>query len=124
MTQARLDFEKDILNLSLALLDQYKDDLNASGIIRRRTKLKRNQGGAEYLSEIEVELWDEKDLAGMDEFFVWEGDKPSATKEELKKWIEEFLKDLIEERKSMKSKRSKLSNFFSTLVRGIGRRFG
>jgi len=124
MTQARLDFEKEILNLTLALLDKHKEDLIKSGIIRRTTKLKRSPEGANYLSEIEILLWEENDLAAAEEYFVWEEDKPSATKEELKKWIEEFLKDLIEERKSMKSKKSKLSTFFSTLVRGIGRRFG
>jgi len=102
MTQTRLDFEKDILNLSLALLDQYKDDLNATGIIRRSTRLKRNQReGAKYLSEIEILLWDENNLDSIEEYFVWEGDKPSTTKEELKKWIEEFLKEVIENRKNI-----------------------
>ncbi len=102
MTQARLDFEKEILNLTLALLDKYKDDLTRVGINRRRTELNRNRGGTNYLSEIEIQLWDENDLAGVEEYFVWEGEKPSATKEELKEWIEEFLKDLIEKRKNMK----------------------
>ena len=101
MTQARLDFEKDILNFTLALLDKYKDDLAKTGINRRRTELNRNRGGTKYLSEIEIELWDENDLVGVEEYFVWEEDKPSATKEELKEWIEEFLKEVIEERKSM-----------------------
>ena len=123
MPQARLDFEKEILNLSLALLDKYKDDLIESGILRRRTELNRTRGGTKYLSEIEISLWDGNELAAAEEYFVWEEEKPSATKEELKEWIEEFLKDVIEERKNMKSKRTKLSTFFSTLVRGIGRRF-
>lgn len=101
MTQARLDFEKDILNLTLALLDKHKEDLMKVGINQRRTELNRTRGGTKYLSEIEIELWDENDLAGIEEYFVWEGDKPSATKEELREWIEEFLKDLIEKRKNM-----------------------
>ncbi|MDH5763046.1 MAG: hypothetical protein OEZ51_08695 [Nitrospinota bacterium] len=102
MTQDRIDFEKDILGLSLALLDKFKDDLIGSGITRRRTKLKRNQTGTKYLSEIQIELWDEYDLVGIEEYFVWEGEKPSSTKEDLKEWIEEFLRDLIEERKKIK----------------------
>ena len=102
MPQAHRDFEKDILNLTLALLDKYKEDLIKSGIIRRTTKLKRSPEGANYLSEIEILLWEENDLAAVEEYFVWEEDKPSATKENLKGWIEDFLKDVIEERKNMK----------------------
>ena len=101
MTQARIDFEKDILNLTLALLDKFKDDLTKVGINRRRTELNRNRGGTKYLSEIEIELWDANDLAGVEEYFVWDGEKPSATKEGLKEWIEEFLKDVIKERKNI-----------------------
>lgn len=102
MTQARIDFEKDILNLTLALLDKYKGDLIGSGIIRRRAEINRTRGGTKYLSEIEIFLWDANDLAAVEEYFVWEEDKPSATKENLKGWIEDFLKDVIEERKNMK----------------------
>lgn len=95
-------FETETLKLVTDLLEEFDEKLKQSGIIRRTIDFKRDLKEAGYLSEIEVGFWEETNLFDVMEFFVVENDKPSDTLDGTKKWVVEFLEDLIKQRKNSK----------------------
>ena len=94
------NLEIETLQLVTSLLDSFDKKLKQSGITRKTIKLKKDIGKTGYLSEIEVGFWEENNLFDVMEFFVVENNAPSDSLDGTKKWVEDFLNNLIRERET------------------------
>lgn len=95
MTSALTHFEKDVHNLTVRLLDEYRSVLGELELIPDYRGIKVLDPETETrCSELEVVFRRGRDVADIFEFFVEKDGTPNVSLEEVEAWLRAELADL------------------------------
>jgi hypothetical protein len=91
------DFESSVVERIKDMLNEQSSALRKHGIIRET--ISTNRGGdleSDYWSELAVDLWTDKDLFEVIEFFMFKENRSHASIAEITAWFREELKKSTE----------------------------
>lgn len=93
------EFEEDACRLINEILSDNMNALEMNGFTSERVKLKKGElDQASSSSEIEVTFWDGDDLKDIIEFPVFRGGKKISELDEIGRWFNEQLREIVRKR--------------------------
>lgn len=99
MSENPILFEQEILTLLNQKLEQHKNDFFEAGLEFNPPHITRDKRNTrDYESEVAVNVVDDKGIFDVLEFHIYYNGIPKASKNEIDKWIENTLTDIIRRR--------------------------
>jgi hypothetical protein len=89
------DIEASTLEVAHSCLSTHRAALDALGL-RTDVQTERREEGERRGSEIRIAFWREENLIDVIEDFVFRDGQPTASREELRRWLEDGIREVLE----------------------------